>query len=218
MNEKFFTLSKERQQAILNAGYRVFSQNTYKKCPVSEIAAAAGISKSLLFYYFRNKKELYLYLWENCVKTTIKYMNDYHCYEQTDLFEMLRRGMQAKIRIMYEYPDIGLFAVKAFYEKDPEVADDIQKSYNRFKNLDAKDALEKVDPRQFREGLNIQMIYREMYLAAEGYLWEMLRPGHIDTKKMEQDFTEMIEFWKQIYLRNPEPVPHPDIHNRKEET
>ena len=51
MNDKFFSLPKERQQAILNAGYHVFSQNSYKKSPVSEIAAAAGISKSLLFYW-----------------------------------------------------------------------------------------------------------------------------------------------------------------------
>ena len=60
MNEKFFSLPQEKQQTILNAGYRVFSQNTYKKSPMSEIAAEAGISKSLLFHYFRNKQELYL--------------------------------------------------------------------------------------------------------------------------------------------------------------
>ena len=57
MNEKFFSLPTEKQQAIINAGYRVFSQNSYKKSPMSEIAAAAGISKSLLFHYFKNKKE-----------------------------------------------------------------------------------------------------------------------------------------------------------------
>ena len=45
MNEKFFSLPEEKQQAIINAGFRVFSQNTYKKSPVSEIAAEAGISK-----------------------------------------------------------------------------------------------------------------------------------------------------------------------------
>ena len=71
MNEKFFSLPEEKQQAIINAGYRVFSQNTYKKSPVSEIAAEAGISKSLLFHYFRNKKELYLFLWEKCAQVTI---------------------------------------------------------------------------------------------------------------------------------------------------
>ncbi|MBP0955070.1 MAG: TetR family transcriptional regulator [Oscillospiraceae bacterium] len=33
---------------------------------MNEIAEEAGISKSLLFYYFRNKKELYLYLLKLC--------------------------------------------------------------------------------------------------------------------------------------------------------
>ena len=33
MNEKFFSLPEERQKTILNAGYRVFSQNTYKTAP-----------------------------------------------------------------------------------------------------------------------------------------------------------------------------------------
>ena len=56
MNERFFSLSAEKQHAIINAGYRVFSQNSYKNSPMSEIADAAGISKSLLFHYFHNKK------------------------------------------------------------------------------------------------------------------------------------------------------------------
>ena len=53
MNDKFFSLPEEKQLAIINAGYRVFSQNSYKKSPMSEIAAEAGISKSLLFHYFK---------------------------------------------------------------------------------------------------------------------------------------------------------------------
>ena len=57
MNDKFFSLPEEKQLAIINAGYRVFSQNSYKKSPMSEIAAEAGISKSLLFHYFKNKRE-----------------------------------------------------------------------------------------------------------------------------------------------------------------
>ena len=80
MNEKFFSLPEEKQQAIINAGYRVFSQNSYKNSPMSEIAEAAGISKSLLFHYFRNKKELYLYLLEYAAEITFTYLNDYRCY------------------------------------------------------------------------------------------------------------------------------------------
>ena len=78
MNERFFALPKEKQQAIINAGYRVFSQNSYKNSPMSEIADAAGISKSLLFHYFRNKKELYMFLWDKCAEITIEYLKRYN--------------------------------------------------------------------------------------------------------------------------------------------
>ncbi len=56
MNSKFYALPQEKQRTILNAGFHVFSQNTYKKSPMSEIAEAAGISKALLFHYVQNKK------------------------------------------------------------------------------------------------------------------------------------------------------------------
>ena len=65
MNEKFFSISKEKQERIIRCAYEVFSQNSYKEASMSKIADAGGISKSLLFHYFSNKREFHLYLWEN---------------------------------------------------------------------------------------------------------------------------------------------------------
>ena len=39
MNEKFYALPEEKQSQILNAAYKVFAMNQYKKAPTSEIAA-----------------------------------------------------------------------------------------------------------------------------------------------------------------------------------
>lgn len=205
MNERFFSLPMEKQQAILNAGYRVFSQNSYKNSPMSEIADAAGISKSLLFHYFDNKKELYLYLWERCAQTTIEFLTRYECYEQTELFESMERGMRAKMEIIRLYPDMGNFVLKAFYEKDPEICAAIQESYHKYFNLKADRTRMNLDPKQFIPDLDIPMMYREMYWASEGYLWEMMQRGNPDMEQMEKDFTKLINFWKSIYLRKEEP-------------
>ena len=89
MNDKFYALSVEKQSQILNAAYKVFATNQYKKAPTSEIAAEAGISKSLLFHYFHNKRELYLFLWNYAADLTRKYMCEYKVYETDDFFEML---------------------------------------------------------------------------------------------------------------------------------
>ena len=201
VNEKFFALPPEKQQAILNAGYRVFSQNAYKNSPMSEIAQAAGISKSLLFYYFRNKKELYLFLWDTCAKTTIEFLTRYQCYEQKELFESMERGMRAKMEIIRLYPDMGRFVIKAFYETDPEINAAVQESYHRYFNLKADKTRMNLDPAQFIPGLDIAMMYRDMYWASEGYLWETVQRGNVDIAQMEKDFSALMTFWKSVYLR-----------------
>ena len=92
MNDKFYALPKEKQDRILNAGFRVFSKNSYKKSPMNEIAAEAGISKSLLFFYFRNKKEFYLFLMKTAEELTAKYVLESGCYKELDIFEMILSG------------------------------------------------------------------------------------------------------------------------------
>ncbi|MCI9336791.1 MAG: TetR/AcrR family transcriptional regulator [Lachnospiraceae bacterium] len=201
MNERFYSLPEEKQQAIINAGYRVFSQNTYKNSPMSEIARDAGISKSLLFHYFHNKKELYLFLWDKCAEITIEHLTRYGCYSQTGLFESMEQGMRAKMEIARMYPDMASFTIRAFYEKDPEVNAAVQESYHRYFNLKADKARLNFDPEQFIPGLDIPEMYQEMYWASEGYLWEMVQRGDVDMEQMERDFGRLIAFWKSVYLR-----------------
>ena len=43
-----------------------------------------------------------------------------------------------------------------------------------------------------------------MYWATEGYLWEKQLSGRIDVDEMVRDFTEMIDFWQQIYQKREE--------------
>ena len=206
MNEKFYQLAPEKQRRIINAGFEVFAQNSYRKSPVGEIAAAAGISKSLLFHYFRNKKELYLFLWEYAADQTVRYLEEERCYEPTDLFEMMERGMRAKFRLMEEYPHMARFAVNAFYEKDADLYGALQESYARHFERKASRALAALNPDDFVPGLDLGMMYREMYWASEGYLWEMLqKKGGLDAAQMETDFRRLLVFWKSIYLRRGEP-------------
>lgn len=201
MNEKFFALVPEKQQAILNAGYRVFSRNSYKKSPMSEIAAEAGISKSLLFHYFQNKRGLYLFLWDTCARITIDHLTKYDCYGQKDLFESMTRGMKAKMDIIRRYPYMAAFTIKAFYEKDPDISAAVQERYHKHFNFKASHTLLNLDPEQFVPGLDLEMMYWDMYRASEGYLWELVQRGDVDMERMERDFTRMIGFWKTIYLR-----------------
>lgn len=201
MNEKFFALPQPKQEAIINAGFRIFSQNTYKKSPMSEIADAAGISKSLLFHYFHNKKELYLFLWNRCTEITMNAIIENKCYEQKDLFNMMYMGLKTKVDIMRRYPHLGAFSVKCYYEKDPDVCGDIQKLIAKHTDFASNPGLANVDPSQFIPGLDLQMMYKDMYWASEGYLWEKSQQNDLNADTMEQEFMKLIDFWKSVYMR-----------------
>ena len=53
--------SKEK---VLRAAIRVFSKKGYDGASMREIAEAARLTKPMIYYHFKNKKDLYLYLLE----------------------------------------------------------------------------------------------------------------------------------------------------------
>ncbi len=50
MNDKFYALPKEKQDRILNAGFKVFSQNSYKKSPMNEYEGKVDVDKVVKDY------------------------------------------------------------------------------------------------------------------------------------------------------------------------
>ena len=202
MNERFFELPQEKRRRMMNAGYRVFAQNSYKKSPMSEIAEAAGISKSLLFHYFGNKRGLYLFLWEQCLQMTQQVLEAYGCYEDLGFFEQMRRGLRAKMALTREYPEMAMFALKSFYEKDPAIQPVIRESYARHLASRGYGTVKSLRREDFGPGVNLPMMYREMFLASEGYVWEMLLRGDVDADRMEREFAAMIDFWEETYGAN----------------
>ena len=96
------------------------------------------------------------------------------CYFQVDFFDSMYKGMKAKASIAKH----GAFKANA--------------------------KLVNLDPEQFIPGLDIEMMYQDMYWASEGYLWNKVQGDNIDVDAMEQEFTKLIDFWKSIYLRKGE--------------
>ena len=94
----------------------MFSRNSYKNTSMSRLADAGGVSKSLLFHYFLNKKELYLYLWEHAGRLDREKVRKGDT-QTTDLFEILCQRVLAGCVFMRETPTIYLFILRAFLRK-----------------------------------------------------------------------------------------------------
>ncbi len=97
---------------------------------------------------------------------------------------------------------MAAFAIRAYYETDSEVSRDIQASYQNFLNGEAMGILASLDPTDFCDGLDLEMMYREMLYASEGYIWKFIQKDQpLDVIQFERDFQNMLSFWKQIFLQ-----------------
>lgn len=65
--------SKEK---IIKAAIRVFSAKGYDGATMDEIAQASRLTKPMIYYHFKNKKDLYLYLLETYVERFYNRLQD----------------------------------------------------------------------------------------------------------------------------------------------
>lgn len=201
MNEKFYALPKEKQDRIINAGFRVFSKNSYRKSPMNEIALEAGISKSLLFFYFKNKKELYLFLWAKVEEITLETLKKHQNPKEADIFSTMYESLVLKTEILKTYPDIMKFAFRVYYEDDPEVKDDVRKRVEPYLTMHGNRTMPSLNPADFRDGIDLKKMYRHIWLTSEGYIWQIMRSGNIDAERVVRDCKEMTDFWKSVFLK-----------------
>ena len=202
MNNKFFALPPEKQRRIINAAYKVFSENSYKKAPMSEIAEEGNISKSLLFHYFINKKDLYMYLWDNACEITRSAVREYNTLETDDFFEMLRRTLLSKCSVMRDYPYIYAFSLRAYYETASEVKDSIQENFNAVGKESEMLVLEKIDKSKLRKDIDLKTMYAEILYAVDGYMLQKYRLNRIIPDEIERETGALIAFWEKVYSCN----------------
>ena len=201
MNSKFFALPIEKQRRIINAAYRVFSENSYKKAPMSEIAEEGNISKSLLFHYFKNKKDLYMYLWDNACEITIQAIREYKTLDTDDFFEMLRRTLRSKYAVMRDYPYMYAFSLRAYYETDTEIKDSIQGNFNVASKESEMLVIEKIDKSKLRKDIDIKIMYAEILYAVDGYMLQKYRMNSIIPDEIEKETGALIDFWEKVYTQ-----------------
>lgn len=198
MNRSFFALEADKQNEILNAGFAEFSQKGYEKANMADLAAKAGVSKSLLFYYFKNKRELFLYLWNEAARENYEAIQASKAYELDSLFDMMDAGLKAKISWSRKNPQKAIFVLRSLLENDDQIRDAVMASYSCWFERQAVDALEHQDCSSLRPDLSPQMVLEQIRLASEGYMWR----NHPDSLMLEtiiQDAENMMRLWRQIY-------------------
>ena len=201
MNQRFFALPEERQREIVNAAFKVLSKSDYRHASMQDIADEARVSKSLLFHYFKNKQELYLYLWDVAAQQTALATRENGVTQTSDFFELLRRSTRAKCDVMRNHPHLFAFSLRAYYERDPAVCAAIHRDVGSYVDRGGELVARVVDASSLRDDVTVEEVYRQFVLMTDGYMFNKNQEGAIDPDVIEADFERIIDHWQRVYSK-----------------
>ena len=200
MNEKFFALPEEKRHQIINAAIEVFSKYDYKHASTDLIAAKAGISKGSLFYYFHNKKELYLYLYNYIMDVMKEQLPDRDILNITDFFELLEYAARQKVKVMEQ--GSPYFAMRAFYSEKEDVSDDLRNHNFVQQDVIYQAYFSHIDASKFKDGISPHEICKMLIWMADGYLHEARMLGQQpDMDVMMAEFTKWMEMFRKFVYK-----------------
>src|SRR5699024_1157585 len=126
MAERFKNLNEAKQKRILNAALKEFAEQGYEKASTNRIVSMAGIGKGMLFYYFKNKKQLFHYLIDYAVQTIHDEFFSRIDTGERDLIERFRHIAMVKTAYYYENPNVNNFIAMVLLADDITLPRDLQ--------------------------------------------------------------------------------------------
>ncbi len=208
MFTKFWNLDKEKQDRIVNAAMKEFSQKGYNLASTNQIVKEAGISKGLLFHYFQNKKQLYLFLFDYGYDRIVEEFYQKIDLSEKDFFKRTREAVMIKMELLTIYPDIFKFMEEALLEDSAEIKVELEKRKKEFIKINMEKFFEGIDYSKFREDVDLKIVLKIITftlekLSEEALFQAKLSPTHeFDYEKIRMEAEDyfavlMKGFYKQ---------------------
>jgi TetR/AcrR family transcriptional regulator len=207
MFSKFLSLDSEKQDRIINAAIKEFAQKGYDKASTNEMVKEAGISKGLLFHYFKNKKQLFFFLFDYCYNLVADEFYRKVDLTERDFFKRIRQAVLIKMDLQQQYPDILTFIQEAFMQDSPEIKDEFDKKKLELNAINIGIIYDGIDISKFRDDVDVQKILKVISWTFEKMSDEELHkakmvPGHkIDYEKVFLEAEEYFELFIKCFYK-----------------
>ncbi|MEH7272027.1 TetR/AcrR family transcriptional regulator [Neobacillus vireti] len=207
MFSKFFNLEKEKQDRIINAAIKEFAQKGYDNASTNEIVKEAGISKGLLFHYFKNKKQLFFFLFDYCYNVVADEFYQKVDLTERDFFKRIRQAVKIKMNLQSAYPDILTFIQEAFMQDSAEIKLEFDKKKQELNAINTEIIFEGIDLSKFRDDLDVKKVLKIISWTFEKMSDEELAkakqsPGHqIDYQNVYKEAEEYFEILTKCFYK-----------------
>lgn len=166
--ELFEKLPVEKKEKILLACMEVFAEKGYEGASTNDIVKKAGISKGILFHYFGNKKNLYLYVLDTALDKVLDKFTAGYRAASADIFERIILTGMLKLKLALEEPLIYKLIYVTFINTTGALKEDVERIYKRLYDMAIPMLYDGLDLSKVRSGVDPQKAISVVLLFMEG--------------------------------------------------
>jgi AcrR family transcriptional regulator len=109
---------QQRREQLLDAGAALFAEMPYEDVQMEEIAARAGVSRSLLYHHFSSKRNLYVAIFK---RASGRFLARVSSDPQLPLAEQLATALEAHIQSFVDHPFEAVTINRGALSDDPTI-------------------------------------------------------------------------------------------------
>lgn len=199
MNHKFFDITKEKQDRIINAALKVFALNGYKHASTDDIVREASISKGLLFHYFGSKLGLYEFLYDYGTKFMLLELSGEVRQSETNYFVVMRGVEAARMTVLKKYPYLRRFLDTA-EEEDCEEAVQVICDPREIYREKLRSIFAQADYHVFEPQADPDKMHKSIEFTLKGLTEEYSRKAGYTPEELYQEILEYLKMYEKMFL------------------
>ncbi|MDP3487203.1 MAG: TetR/AcrR family transcriptional regulator [Bacillota bacterium] len=157
--DTFLNLPQDRRDLIINASIEEFARNPFENASLRKIVAITAIAKGSMYQYFKDKKELYIYVLNLAYERKRQYVASAFFTKRGDFFELVKEYYVQTYRFAQEHPLLHSVIHNFWESRDSAVREEILKERS-VRISDFEEVLSQgMASGQIREGIDYEATY-----------------------------------------------------------
>ena len=118
---------RQRRDELLDTGAALFAEKPYEAVLMDHVADRAGVTRSLMYHYFPNKRDFYIAIFQ---RASDRLLTSTQPHENRSLADQLTAGLDAHIQYFVDHPREALTANRGALSDDPTIQKIITEELN----------------------------------------------------------------------------------------
>lgn len=129
----FLNLPPEKREKVVDAALSEFADKGFEKASVNVMVSASGIAKGSLYQYFKDKRGIFLYLFDHAIAVVRRtLMGVKEATREEDFFARMEKSLLAGVDFIRRHPRLYGIYLKILFDQRVPQREELLQAVRRF--------------------------------------------------------------------------------------